>query len=120
MSKTTTKATLATKGLDVTREAGLVLVNDGQTQWLCEAAAYDEAVASLAREEVELDGLDSIERQELEADAYAELCDAVSGVVATNGGNGQGEPEELEAMVRRAVEAGLVSEDDSLVERYTA
>ena len=120
MSKTTTKATLATKGLDVTREAGLVLVSDGQTQWLCEETAYDAAVESLSSETVELDGMDAVDRQELEADAYAELCDRVAGPVVSNGGNGQGEPEEKASLVRRAVAAGMLAEDDSLVQRYAA
>jgi len=120
MSKTTTMAKLATRGLNVTREAGLVLVDDGQTQWLCEAADYDEAVASLASETVELDGMDSVELQDKEAAAYAELCDRIAGPVAATGGNGQGELEEKAALVRRAVAAGMLSEQDSLVERYVA
>jgi len=119
-TKTTTMAKLATRGLDVTRAGGLVLVDDGQTRWLAEESEYDAAVAALGEVAVSTEEMDAAERQDAEAQAYAELCDRVGGVVATNGGTSQGTAEELEAMVRRAVEAGLLTEDDSLVERYAA
>lgn len=115
-----TKAELATRGLDVARAEGLVLVYDGQTKWLCRAADYDEAVASLATKTVDLSDMDAVERQELESDAYAELCDRIEGPVAATGGNGQGWHAELVALVRRAVAAGLLTGDDPLVKRYTA
>jgi len=116
----TSRAILATMNLYVTRTNGLVLVNDGQTQWLCEATAYDDAVASLSTKMVELDGMDAVERQEVEMVAYAELCDRITGPVISTGGNGQGDESEQAALVRRAVAAGLLPGDDPLVKRYTA
>ena len=62
------QAEQATAGIDVTREAGIVLVRDGQDSWLCLADRYDSVIADMRDEE-----------GTTPAEAYGLLCERVVG-----------------------------------------
>jgi hypothetical protein len=99
----TTMASAAIQGLNVTCRNGIVRVRDGQDTWLCTAAAWDAAVAKLDAKPADSD-------DENGAEAYGALCSEVADPVATAIGGCRGE---WRALVRRAIEAGLVDADDA-------
>lgn len=104
----------ATDGLNVTSDRGVVLVRDGQTQWLCEEDAWDEMRAALKA----LPPYPDANGERGSWHAYAELCEEVGGTIVGTGSNGQGTDAEQAALVRRAVAAELLNARAWWVARY--
>lgn len=104
----------AREGLRIARAQGLVRVDDGQTQWVCEAVEWDEMRAQLER-------LPRLTGEDASALAYAELCDSVGGtVISDSGANRQVVDETTRELARRAVAAELIRPDGWVVREYLA
>ena len=100
------QAEQATAGIDVTREAGIVLVRDGQDSWLCLADRYDSVIADMRDEE-----------GTTPAEAYGLLCERVVGrgspVASINGTSRDSKAGTAADLVTRAVDAGLIDADEA-------
>jgi hypothetical protein len=107
---TMTRADQAVTQLSVDVAGGVVLVTDGHTRWLADEAAYDAAHDAL-------DSQSAIGDDEGGAEAYTELCRLVaarSAIASPDAGSAHGAAAAQEALVLRAIDAGLVTLDDAV------
>lgn len=98
-----TRAEQAVKGMDITTAGGIVMIDDGADRWLCHESDWDARYA-------ELNTCAPYESGDANEDiiaAYDDLCQ-IHGPVASVIGSSQGE---YEALVQRAVAAGLIDQD---------
>ncbi len=106
----TNQAEQVTAGIDVTREAGVVLIRDGQDSWLCLADRYDEVLEDM-REDAPLAG------DAAAAEVYGLLCARVVGrgspVASINGTSRDSKAGTAAELVTRAVRAGLIDAEEA-------
>lgn len=98
---TATLADEATVGLRISKQSGLVLVNDGEDRWICRLPEWQAALEKL--------GAKPATEDDDTSEAYTQLCHAVKGDVASWIGTNRGN---WEPLVREAFLAGLIDEDD--------
>jgi len=101
----------ALRGLEIDRADGVVVVDDGQTRWVCLEDAFDEVCQHLA-------DLDALPGWEGDAEAYAELCQSIYGPVVASHGQDEGSEAECRELVARAFAAGLLDEGEHLVQKW--
>lgn len=109
MTTMTNRYELAVDGLRISIGEHAVLVRDGQTSWIGERWAWDEI-----RQRLEARAADDA-ADEAGMHAYGELCADMDGTVAiiNGGGSQQGTRAERDALVRLAVDDGLIEQDEA-------
>lgn len=100
-----TRLEQAIDGLDIEAHDGLVLINDGESRWMCVAEAWDRACYSLSC-------ASAYPATDVEAEpkAYAELCREAweqADIVVVSTGSSQGTPADRAVFLRRAYRAGF-------------
>jgi len=103
----TTMAQQAVKGLRVSKDGNVVMVNDHADRWLCWREEWEAALERLGEQDA-AKADDADDQVELDSAAYVLLCREVRGPVASVIGSSHGG--DIGPLVREAVSLGMIEE----------
>lgn len=97
----------ATDGLRITRDGGVVQVDDGQDRWLCLQEAWEEQREAMTAQDPYAD------EEEGTWLAYGDLCSATAAPTISRVGTDSGTDTQLQSLATAALAVELITQEEA-------